>query len=257
MKAHQKRFTANRSGQLLIIAALAIAILISSTTIYVYEVSKGTSSEDYSRISNFVLATKQGTRNTVTSSLVSVSEGGESTVLAANLNKFSQALQSLSYFGTCHLAFTPSTNSSYDKGIKLSWNTSDVGISSAYANFTLNIHSIAENLTLDYDVNITTAITINGYYTRLAGDEKQVNLTCSVYNEGELALAKNFTFLYENLGSWILIDSSSSLSITDYGNGTYSIAFTVSVPSNSVQVSAYVHDLRNIFVRANTTCNEV
>ncbi|NWG10673.1 hypothetical protein HXY33_02815 [Candidatus Bathyarchaeota archaeon] len=257
MKAREKRLATNRSGQLLIIAALTIAILISSTMIYVYEVSRETNSQDYVPISNFVLAIKQSTRNTMISSLANVSNGGESSVLAANLNEFSQVSQSLSHFGTCHLAFTLLNNSNYDDGIWLSWNTSDIGVSSAYSDFTLRIYSLAENLTLDYDVNITTSITVSGYYTRLVGDEKQVNLTCNMYNEGEPALAENFTLLYENLGSWIPVNSSNSLSVTDYGNGTYSIAFTVSVPSDSVQVSAYVYDLRNVFVRANTTCAEV
>ncbi|NWF86856.1 hypothetical protein HXY32_03500 [Candidatus Bathyarchaeota archaeon] len=256
MKTCQKKFRANSSGQLLIVAALAIAILISSTTIYVYEVSKETSSQDYSSISNFILAIKQSARNAMISALSNVSNGGEKTVLAANLNEFSQVLRSLSYFGTYHLVFTLFNGSNYDEGILLFWNTSDAGVSSAYANFNLKIYSMAENFTFDYDANVTTAITISGYYTRLAGDEKQINLTCSVYNEGKPALARNLTFYYESLGSWIPVNSSNNLSIKDYGNGTYRISFTVLVPSDSIQVSARVHDLRNVFVRANTTCYE-
>ena len=86
--------------------------------------------------------------------------------------------------------------------------------------------------------------------------EKLVTLTCKVYNEREPALAKNITLYYENLGNWIEVNSSNNLSIEDYGNGTYLISFTAEIPSEDVQVSAHAYDLRDIFVRANTTCYE-
>lgn len=256
MKKCWKRFRANCSGQLLVVAALVIAILISSTSIYVYEVSKEKNSQDYASISDLVLAIKQSTRNTMISSLANASNGGEKTVLAANLNELSQVLHSLNHFGTNHLTYMLLNDSNYESGIRLSWNTSDEGVSSACSNFTLKIYDTAENLTLNYAFNITTAVTISGYYTRLVGDEKQVNLICNVYNEEESALAKNFTIFYELVGSWTSINPSNNLSILDYGNGTYQISFAVSVSSNLVQVSAHVHDLRGIFVRANTTCYE-
>jgi hypothetical protein len=256
MKKRQRKFRANSSGQLLIVAALAIAILISSTTIYVYELSKETNSEDYSAISNFVLALKQSTRNAMISSLANVSNGGEKNVLAANLNRLSHVFRSINNLGICQLAFTPLSDSNYDSGTWLSWNISDMGVSSAYANFTLEVYGMAMNITLNYAVNVTTAITLNGYYTKLSGNEKLVNLTCNVYNEGKPALAKNMTFFYERLGSWLPVDPSSNLSIMDYGNGTYRVSFTISTPSNAVHVSAHIYDLRDIFVQANTTCYE-
>ena len=91
MRRCGKKFKANNSGQLLIVAALAIAILISSTTIYVYELSRETSRTDASSIGNSILALKQGTKSTLISSLANVSNGGEKTVLTANLNQLSQA----------------------------------------------------------------------------------------------------------------------------------------------------------------------
>jgi hypothetical protein len=254
MKIKQKKLRANSSGQLLIVAALAIAILISSTTIYVYELGKETNNEDYSLISNSILALKQSARNAMISSLANVSDRGEKSVLATNLNELSQVLRSTNNFGICQLAFTPLSDSNYDSGIWLSWNISNMGVSSAYANFTLEVYGMATSATLNYAVNITSTITIKGYYTRLSGDEKLANLTCNVYNEGKPALAKNMTFFYERLGSWLPVDSSNDLSIIDCGNGTYSILFVVATSSTAVQVSARVYDLRGIFVQANTTC---
>jgi hypothetical protein len=252
----RRNFRANSSGQLLIVAALAIAILISSTAIYVYELGNEVNSEDVSSISNFVLALKQSTRNAMISSLANVSNGGEKNVLATNLDRLSQVFRSVNNLGFCQLAFTPLNDSNYDSGTWLSWNISDIGVSSVYANCTLEVYGMAMNVTLNYAVNVTSTITINGYYTRLSGDEKLMNLTCNVYNEGKPALAKNMTFFYERLGSWLPVDLSDNLSITDYGNGTYRISFTVTTPSNTVQVSAHVYDVRDIFVQANTTCYE-
>jgi hypothetical protein len=203
-----------------------------------------------------MLALKQSTRNTMISSLANASNGGEKTVLTANLNKLSEVFRSLNHFGICDLASTPRNNSNYDSGIWLSWDTSDVGVSSAYADFTLKAYDTAGNVTLNYAVNITTAVTINGYYTDLGGNEKLVNLTCKIYNEAEPALAKNMSLFYERLGSWVPVDSSNNLSIIDYGNGTYCIVFSVNTSLNTVEVSAHINDLRDIFVQANATCYE-
>jgi len=88
LKKLKKNLGGKSSGQLLIVAALSIAVLISSTTIYVYEVSRETNSVKNNSISDFVLAVKQSTRNAMISSLVNVSNGGERTVLTDNLNSF-------------------------------------------------------------------------------------------------------------------------------------------------------------------------
>jgi hypothetical protein len=254
MRKCRKKSRANNSGQLLIIAALAIAVLISATTVYVYELGKETNSIDSESISEFILALKQSIRNAMISSLVNVSKGGKKAVLSANLNKLSQVFRNLHQFGICLLDYTVLNDSRYDSGIWLSWNTSGSGVSSAYANFTLEVNGMETNLTVDYSLNITTTVTISGYYTQLSGNEKLVNLTCRVYGDGDNALARNISLSYENLGNWIPINSSDNLSMVDYGNGTYAISFIVNAPSDTVQVSADVYDARGIFVRANTTC---
>jgi hypothetical protein len=255
MKKCKRKFGANSSGQLLIVAALAIAILISSTTIYVYELSRETNSTNSCPISDVILALKQSTKNTMISSLANISKGGEKAILEANLDSLSQAFRNLHQLGMCCLSFTLINDSRYGSGICLSWNADGSGFSSAYANFTLKVNSMASSIALDYAVNITTAVTINGSYTRLEGEEKLVNLTCRVLNEEEPALAKNITLFYENLGSWMPVNSSNNLSMVDYGNGTYLISFTVST-SSDVQVSAHVYDLRDTLVQANATCTE-
>lgn len=256
MKRKDRKFRSNSSAQLLIVAALAIAILISATTAYVYELGKETNSTYNISISDFVFAIKQTTRNAVISSLANISNGGEKTLLATNLNEFSQSLRNLIQFGIWQLNFTVLDDSAYDSGIWLSWDTNGIGVSSAYADFTLRAYDVATNSTVNYAVNVTTTIIVSGYYTTVLGIEKVVNLTCNVYNEGESALSQNITLFYENLGIWMPIDASNNLSITDYGNGTYAISFRVATLSDTVQVSAHLKDLRGIFVQANMTCYE-
>jgi len=254
MKESTGEFRKNSSGQLLIVAALAIAVLISSTTIYVYELSKEAGNTDAQSISDYVLALKQATRNTMTGALANISSGGERTALTTNLDKLSEVIRSLNCLGTCYVDFTALNDSTYELGTWISWGTNDVGFSSAYANFTLNFYGFAETVTADYSINVTTTVSINGSYVPLEGETKNVNITCKIYNEDEPALAKSMTLFYENFGNWTQVDASSNLNILDLGNGTYLISFNVTTSSEQVKVSAHVYDLRNILVIANTTC---
>ncbi|MEM3873960.1 MAG: hypothetical protein QXU45_02375 [Candidatus Bathyarchaeia archaeon] len=257
MKKLKRLVKAKSSGQLLIVAALAIAILIVTTTAYVHEVSKEkpATTQNYP-VADFVLAIKQASRNAVISALANASNGGGKNVLASNLNGLAQAYRSLNAYGLYYLSYTVLNDSRYEGGLWLSWEDTDgLGISSAYANFTLKFYGLAEETTLSYAIDITTTIRLEGYYT-LNGSEKIVNLTCRVLNEGKPALAKNITVYYEVDGSWVPANSSNSLSITEYGDGVYAISFTIDTDSNAVQVSVHVYDLRGIFVKANTICNQ-
>ena len=102
---------------------------------------------------------------------------------------------------------------------------------------------------------------MNGYYEALTGSLKQVNVTCNVLNEGKPALTQNFTVYYEQDGSlsteeWVQVASPS---ITDYGNGTYTMSFTAETtnPDDAMLVSVHSHDLRYILTQANVTCIQV
>ncbi|MEM1563271.1 MAG: hypothetical protein QW161_01175 [Candidatus Bathyarchaeia archaeon] len=248
---------AKSSGQLLIVAALAIAILISTTTAYVYEVSRQKpSSQQGFPVADFILAMKQGSKNAMISALANASNGGERTVLTSNLNSISQAYKSLNVYGLYYLSYKVLGDSRYVDGFWFSWeDTNGLGVSSVHANFTVKFHGLTEKTTLSYAINITTAIMLEGYYMS-NGSEKIVNLKCQVFNEGKPALAKNLTVYYWQNGNWVPVNASNSLFILDYGNGTYAISFKVSANSDVIQVSTRVYDLRGVFVRANLTCNK-
>lgn len=256
MNKPARKFTSNNSGQLLIVAALAIAVLVSSTTIYVYELSRETISSDRRPLEDFVLSLKQNTRNVMISSLANVSNGGPSSVLSANLNSFSQLIAGLHQFGTMTLDFALLNDSMYNSGIRLSWGTSGTGVYSAYTNFTLQVHGLDEDIATAFAVNVTTTITLDGSYITLASGQKQVDLTCRLYGEGKPSLAESMAFFCEDSGNWTQVDASNGLSIIDQGNGTYFVSFTVNVLSDTLQVSIHAYDSRNIFVATNATCSE-
>jgi hypothetical protein len=113
----------------------------------------------------------------------------------------------------------------------------------------------------EYAINVTSEIDVSGDYTLLTGSQKQVNVTCTLLNEGKPAQAQNFTVYYERDGSlspeeWIQVTSPS---IIDYGNGTYLISFTAETtnPDDPLLVSVHSQDLRQILIRANVTCTQV
>lgn len=246
MSKCRRGLRADVSGQLLIVAAFIIAVLISSTTVYVYELSDRASSSDTQLTSDFVLALKQSARNAVISSIANVSNGGDKTVLSAYLGELSQVARSAYHVGICNLAFMLFNDSYYDSGIWLSWNTANVGVSGAYVNFSLSIDGIDAKTAVSFAVNVTTSLVVDGSYT-VEGAEKHVNLTCRVCNEGQPALADSMIVSYESFGSWTRV-GPSSVSTVDYGDGSYLLSFAV--PLDVVNVSVSMVDLRGIHAEA-------
>ncbi len=252
----RKNCRRGNSGQLLIVAALAIAILISSTTTYVYELSRETDNADAPSTSNFVLVLKQATKNAVIGSLANASSGGTNTVLAANLGKLVQTVRSVTQYGICSLSYATFNGSGYDSGVRIAWGADGEGVSSACTDFTLQIYGVASKVTAEYAANVTSLLGVSSSYTSLGSGEKNVNLTCVLNDENGPALAKDVVVFYGDGGNWMQANASNGLVIVDCGTGTYMVSFTVAV-SDPVQVSVRVVDLRDILVCANATCPAV
>jgi hypothetical protein len=255
LRSRKNTLRKNGSGQLLIVAALAIALLISSTTTYVYEVTRETDNAEPSPASNLVLAMKQTTRNAMISSLANISNGGARDALMSNLDEFSEAVNRLSQFGVCSLDRTVLDESGYNSGTRLEWGASGLGVSSAYGNFTLHVQDMASTMTTKFAVNVTTSLAVNGSYVTLSNGEKNVSLICYVGNDGLSSLAESLRVFYHDASNWTQAGTANGLTVTDYGDGTYVVSFTAAV-ADSVQVSVQAVDLRGIFVRADTTCPE-
>jgi hypothetical protein len=154
--------------------------------------------------------------------------------------------------------FDPLNVQPYLNGVLLSWGQNGEGVSSACVDFTVNSSGLSSDLFSEYSVNVTTALSINGRYSMVNGSLKQTNVTCAILNEGNPALARNFSVYYEDDGSLATEEWVPALSptLTDYYNGTYLISFTAQTlsPDNPLVVSVHCWDLRSIFVQANCTC---
>ncbi|MEM2281781.1 MAG: hypothetical protein QXZ68_07370 [Candidatus Bathyarchaeia archaeon] len=250
-----RKFRADRSGQLLIVAALAIAILIASTSIYVYELTMEQQTVESGSAVELALAVKTGLRNAIISALANITNGGQRTVLAENLGMLACTYMQLHPQQLCQIHYTLLNNNGYEDGVKLSWNNNGLGVSSAYTSFTLKILGLTSNITINEAVNVTTFLTVEGYYTANGNESiKTVRLTCNIFNENKPAKAKKIAVYWEQAPElWVPVENPD---IADLGNGTYTITFAVTTASESVNVSVQIVDARNIFVMANATCNQ-
>ncbi len=245
------------SGQVLIIAALLIALIIISTELYVYELGKTVSEAEANSINDYVLAIKLGSQHIVTGSLANVSQGGSSQTLTVNLEEWASLVDGQYHLGRVVLNFTPYEITPYSSGIKVLWGSDGLGVSSAYVDFILKILDQEVNVNVTYAVNVTTTLLIQGTYKVIQGNEKQVNVTCNVLNEGKPALAKSITLTYRNSDDWLIPGPQNDYTLVDYGNGTYSISFVAEISSGNVEVSVNAYDQRDIYTQANVTCVEL
>jgi hypothetical protein len=244
------------SGQALIISSLIIAVLLLSTTYYVFEIRRSVTNDETT--TNFNLeAIKLSTTNTMISALANITNGGDRGVLTADLNKLSSTIRNHFYGGQCLLEFTPLNTSSYSEGTSISWDQDGMGSSSSYVDFAVNLSGPTDTYYSEYQTNVTTTLVLGSIYSS-SGTKKTVNVTCQMLNENEPALAKDISMFYQNEtgGPWIMADSSSNLIMNDFGNGTYLISFNVNA-QDFLQVSANTHDLRDVLVVANATSTEV
>jgi len=250
----------NSSGQVIIITALLVTSLLLSTAIYVIETEKEVPTAETNQ-NNVFPTYKQSTVNTLISALANVTDGGNPSVLTDDLNELNTAITSDSYQAILQMDYTPLNVPPYQNGIWISWGTNGQGISSAYVSFAFNSSGFSTASDLEYSVNVTTQADLSGNYFQLDNNSTQVNLTINLLNEGAPALAQNFTFNFEYKGSlltqnWVKVDSPS---VTDFGNGTYSVSFiTENDPLNDpLLVSMLCQDQRGILVGASVTCTNI
>jgi len=246
----------NNSGQALIISSLIIAVLLLSTTYYVFEVRRSVPNDETTTDSNLE-AIKSSTTNTMISALANITNGGDIGTLTEDLNRLSSNIQNHFYGGQCLLQFTPLNTSSYDEGTLISWGQNGTGTSSSNVNFAVNVSEPTDTYYSEYQTNVTTSLVLGSTFS-YTGTGRTVNVTCQMLNENEPALAKDISVFYQNEtgGPWIMVDSSSNLTVNDFGNGTYLISFNANA-QDFLQVSVNAHDLRDVLVVANATPTEV
>jgi hypothetical protein len=253
MPRHNKR---GRSGQIIAISALVIALIMSSTTMYIYELSGNISDADAYMLNDYVGLIKSGSRHVVIGALANITNSGQNQTLVANLNRWKAAVEQLYSLGTFALDFTLLEAAPYSDGLYVSWSAEGSGISEAYTNLQLNITGKEVRVQYPFYVNVSTRLYMEGFLTQLTPLTKQATVIFRLFNEEQPALAKNVTICYRELVLWVKPDAASDYVLTDYGNGTYRATFTLITVADSVDVSARVFDTRNILVQANATISQ-
>lgn len=245
------------SGQILVVTTLVVSLVLLSTQLYIIDVCSPFLETKSSHVNSFVLAIRLGSRHAVIGSLANVTNGGSYSFLTANLAKWENFTSNMYQLGKPILNFSPKNTTPYTNGVYLSWGVTGFAVSSAYVDFNFSLSDQEADVQTQYAINVTTSITQEAMFRSLQGDNKQVNVTCNVFNEGSPALAENVTICYDYMGIWYRADTLDVYNFFDYGNGTYSISFEANIPGSSVNVQAFVDDLRGIFVRTVTTCTEL
>ena len=251
----RKCVRSSNSGQALIVTSLVITMLLLSTAYYVFELKTDMTTDQTADDSTFA-AIKLSSVNTVISALANISNEGDNSILSTDLNELASTIENQSYGENSNLQFTLSNVPPYQNGTWISWESNGTAISSACVSFLINFSGPSTTYSSQYETNVTTALNINIEY---AGNETEnnVNLTCTMLNENEPASFSDITVLYQNetAGPWFQVDPSN-LQMNYNGNGTYLMSFEA-YAQNFLQVSVQAHDLRGIFVVANTTLTGV
>jgi hypothetical protein len=246
----------SRRGQVLIVAAFAISILLLSANVYIYRNSRVDPSPAYSSFIDYAQHVQLGSIHVVTASLINVSNGGASLNLGQNIDRWEAITGSDYRFGICDLNASLGSQSPYSDGVWLDWGVSGVGVSSAYVDFTLDISGRGAEVDWDFPVNRTTEMRVSGSYAVIVGDQKEVAITMIMLNEGSPAFTQSTTLDYFDTGLWNDASLEGDYSVMDYGNGTYRYTFSADIPGALVDIRMQAIDAREVFVQTWETLSE-
>lgn len=242
-----------KRGQVLVIAALAIALTLLATQAYIYGLSRTKISDNHNILGDYILNIEQGSRHVVTASLINVSSGGEGKIFEDNLDRWDALVAQGYRFGQCELNSTLAYQAPYSDGIWLDWGVDGEGISSGYADFSLGLSGRDAEVGWIFAVNITTRLLVSGSYIDLGVDMKEVTVIVELFNEGSPALCRSNILEYLKLSEWenpMILEGYQEI---DYGNGTYRYTFTENILGDEVTIRCQVYDHNGIFVKAEAT----
>jgi len=253
-----RRLRKNKSGQVLILAALAIAFIISSVMVYVYQTSRSLSWERSSMLNDFARNVKLESRNLIVGSLANISWGGSNETFRSNLQRWESFLESHYYLGECSFSFELCEDGVYSSGLWIFWGTSGFGVSSAKVDCSLNLTDENGELTTRFSLNVTSHIVVNATSRRVSRIH-HINVTIHVFNEDSPALCNNLTVYYQDeKGYWWEAGIVNLYTLEDYGNGTYVARFIVGPPKvENRRIRVECFDQREIYIEATTTCEDI
>jgi hypothetical protein len=225
---------------------------MTSTAMYVYELSGNIGDADAYLLNDFVHMIELGSKHVAIGALANITNGGQNNTFVAVLNAWRTTVGRQYSLGTSALNYTLRNDAPYVSGLYVSWGVDGSGVSEARVDFMLNASGKGIEMRFPYYVNVSTRLFVEGFLTEIAPGSKQATVICRLSNEGQPALANNITIHYRESTLWF--EATNNYVITDYGNGTYRATFMVETSATVLDVSARVFDLRSVLVQANATC---
>lgn len=249
----RRSFNQDKSGQVIVITSLLVALILISTVIYVIETEKGVPTIVAGQ-DNISTEYQQGAKNTLISALSNITRGGSNSILSTDLNELNSVIALHSYQNMVKIDYTLLNVAPYQNGVWISRGTNGVGISSAYASFSLNSSGFSTTSNLEYAANVTSIINLTGKYVQLNENLTQINLAISLFNDGKFALAENFIVSFQNSTGWVIVEDPT---INSFSNGTYTISFNVESSQLNIPITVSVdcQDKRGIIVGASVECS--
>lgn len=243
-------------GQILVVAAFAISLILLSVNIYVYKNSKLDFPPRNSYLSDYAQHLKQGSIHIAAASLINISKGGDVLNLERNIDRWADITTREYSFGWCDLNATLFSQSPYSDGVWMEWGTDGLGISSTCVDFTLEIGGRGTEINWDFQVNQSTEIRVLGSFDDLGGDKKNVTVIMDLYNEGFPILASSWDLDYQDGTLWYNASEADGYTEIDYGNGTYRYYFNTTVTGDQMVIRLEAYDLRGVFVMTEATLSE-
>lgn len=243
-----------RSGQMVVVSALVIALIMTSTAMYIYDLNGNFAKSNTSTLNYFFNLIKTGSKHAVVGALANITKGGPNETLSANLNRWKSTVEKQYLLGTFVQNFDLRSTTPYYSGVYVDWGNSGTGISEAYVEFSLNVSGKEIEAYLSYNINVSTRLNVEGFIMEISSGIKKVTVKCTLFNDGQPALAKSIVTYYRESTEWLIPDDANNYSMADYGNGTYCAIFYVETYASSIGISSQVFDKRDILVVANTTC---
>jgi hypothetical protein len=245
----------DNKGQVIVITALLIVLLMFSTVVYVTEVIKQAPTIETKQFDVFPQY-QQNLRHTLISALANITNGGNTQVLNQDIEKLNQIFSSHLYESTLQIDCVLANTAPYKNGLWSSGDLENHAVIGTQASYQLHSIDSTKVSTVVGNVNVTSEAYLSGISSQIDQTTKQGTLTLRVLNEGTPALASEFKCYYLNGTQWISIQTPD---INDSGNGTYNIVFSVnpSQPSDQLTVSINVIDQRGINMRVQVTCSSL
>jgi hypothetical protein len=245
-------FRNDSKGQVIVITALLIGLLMFSTFVYVNEVIKKAPTIETNQ--NDVFSQYQhGLKNTLISALANITSDNNTQVLNQDIEKLNQIFSSHFYGSLLEIDYTLASAAPYQGGLWISTGQENHTIVGAQVSYQLFSVGKSETSNVVGNVTVGSEVYLSGNSSQIDQATKQGNLTLRVFNDGMPALASNYSCYYLDGAQWVRIENFSS---TDFGTGTYEIVFSaqLSQPSDPLTVAMYVLDQRGISMRVQATC---